>query len=74
MKMMKKILISLDVKARVAIGKYLPCDVHHLVQNYESAQEMMETLTVAYEGTMEVQVTTNKNSQPEIQKFLYSAR
>ena len=51
-------LISLEVKARIVRRNSLPCHVYHLVQNYESDQEMIETLTVAYEGIMEVQDTT----------------
>lgn len=49
-----KRLTSLDVKARAAIANSLPYHIHHLVHNYESTHEMTETLTVAYEGTVEV--------------------
>ena len=49
-----KRLIHLDKRACAAIGKDLPYDIYHLVQNCESAKEMMETVTVAFEGTDEV--------------------
>lgn len=38
-----------------AIENCLPYHVYHFVQNCESSQEMMETLTMAYKGTVEVQ-------------------
>ena len=56
-----KRLLSLDVKARAAIGNCIPYHIYYLVQNYESDKEMMDTLAVAYEGTMEVQATTINN-------------
>ena len=42
---------SLDVRGRAAIINALPYDIYHLVQNWKSSKEMMDTLTVAYEGT-----------------------
>ena len=50
-----KRLCHLDKKACAAIGNSLPYDIYHLVQNCESGKEMMDTLTVAFEGTEEVQ-------------------
>ena len=52
---------SLDIRGRAAIINALPYDVYHLVQNCKSSKEMMDTLTVAYEGTEEVKAV-NKNS------------
>lgn len=48
----EKRLISVDVKTRTIIRNSLPYHVCHLVQNYEFAQEIMEMLIVAYEGTV----------------------
>ena len=62
-------LISVNVKARAAIGNSLPNHVYHLVQNYESAKEMMETLNVAYEGTVEVQAATINNPNRRYEHF-----
>ena len=39
-----KKLFSIDMKARATIGNSLPYYMYHLVQNCESAQEMMDTL------------------------------
>ena len=52
---------SLDVRGRAAIINSLPYDVYHLVQNCKTSKEIMDTLTVAYEGTEEVK-SVNKNS------------
>lgn len=49
-----KRLMSLYLKERAAIGNSLPYQIYHLVQNCGFAHEMMETLIVAYEGTVEV--------------------
>lgn len=58
--------ISLYVKAKGAIRDSLLYNMYHLVKNYESTQEMMDTLTfaykdtmltVTYKGTIEVQAT-----------------
>lgn len=56
-----KRLIILHVKAKAAIIYSLSYHIYHLVQNCEFAQEMMETMTVAYEGTVEVQATQINN-------------
>ena len=56
-----KLLISLDVKARAAIGNALPYEIYHLVQKFESSKEMIDTLRVAYEGTDEVKYTNINN-------------
>ena len=56
-----KRLCHLDKKACAAIGNSLPYEIYHLVQNCESAKEMMDTLTVAFEGTEEVQRTNINN-------------
>lgn len=65
----EKIIISLDVKAISAIGNSLPYHIYHLVENYESTQEMMETLIVADEGTVEVQATTVNNLNRRYENF-----
>ena len=52
---------NLDVRGRAAIINALPYDIYHLVQNCKSSKEMMDTLTIAYEGTEEVKAV-NKNS------------
>ena len=62
-------LIYLDIKARAAIGNALPYDIQHLVQNCESAKEMMETLTVAFEGTDEVRRTNINNLNRKYEHF-----
>ena len=62
-------LISLDVKERETIGNSLHYHVYHLVQNYKSTQEMMEMLTVAYEDTLEVQLTTINSFNQGYKKF-----
>lgn len=41
-------LLSLDVKARTAIGNSLPYHIYCFIQNCESAKEMMEKLTSMY--------------------------
>lgn len=43
-----KRIITLNVKARATIGNSLPYHIYCLVQNYEFAQEMMKTQTMAY--------------------------
>lgn len=52
----EKKLVNLDVYACAAIISALPYEIYHLVQNCLSGKEMMDTLTVAYEGTGEVRV------------------
>ena len=64
-----KWLINLDVKAGAVIGNSFPYHMYHLVQNCDSAQEMMETLAVAYEGTVEVQATTINNLNRRYEHF-----
>ena len=49
-----KRMVSLDVKARSALVSALPNEIYHQVLNCTSAKEMLDTLTVAYEGTEEV--------------------
>ena len=56
-----KHLVSLDVRARSAISNTLPYHTFHLVQNCESSKEMMDTLTVTFEGTEEVKASTLSN-------------
>ena len=65
-----KKLIRLDVKARVAMGNSLPYHVYHLVKNCESAEEMMDIMTMAYKGVVEVQATTVKNLNRRYENFL----
>nr|KAJ0211503.1 hypothetical protein LSAT_V11C400213080 [Lactuca sativa] len=48
---------GLDVRARAAISYALPYNIFRLVQNCISAKEMMDTLTVSFEGTEEVKAT-----------------
>nr|KAJ0204922.1 hypothetical protein LSAT_V11C500296580 [Lactuca sativa] len=48
---------GLDVRARAAISYSLPYNIFGLVQNCISAKEMMDTLTVSFEGTEEVKAT-----------------
>ena len=48
---------GLDVRARAAISYALPYNIFGLVQNCISAKEMMDTLTVSFEGTEEVKAT-----------------
>nr|KAJ0208804.1 hypothetical protein LSAT_V11C400202500 [Lactuca sativa] len=48
---------GLDVHARAAISYALPYNIFGLVQNCISAKEMMDTLTVSFEGTEEVKAT-----------------
>ena len=48
---------GLDVRARAAINYALPYNIFGLVQNCISAKEMMDTLTVSFEGTEEVKAT-----------------
>ena len=64
-----KRLCHLDKKACAAIGNSLPYDIYHLVQNCESAKEMMDTLTVAFEGTEEVQRTNINNLNRKYEHF-----
>ena len=64
-----KRLCHLDKKACAAIGNALPYDIYHLVQNCESAKEMMDTLTVAFEGTEEVQRTNINNLNRKYEHF-----
>ncbi|KAL4563399.1 hypothetical protein LXL04_027440 [Taraxacum kok-saghyz] len=64
-----KRLIHLDIKARAAIGNALPYDIYHLVTNCESAKDMMETLTVAFEGTNEVRRTNINNLNKKYEHF-----
>ena len=64
-----KHLVSLDVKGRSAISNALPYNTFHLVQNCESAKEMMDTLTVAFEGTEEVRATTLSNLIRQYERF-----
>ena len=64
-----KHLVSLDVKGRSAIRNSLPYNTFHLVQNCESAKEMMDTLTVAFEGTKEVRATTLSNLIRQYEHF-----
>lgn len=45
----EKRMLSLDVKARIAIGNFLPFSIYYLVQNGSTAQEMMITLSSAFE-------------------------
>lgn len=54
-------LVALDVKACVAIANNLPYDVYHIVQNCISANEMMDTLAITYEGTNEKNVVNKSN-------------
>ena len=49
------------MKTMIRVGNSLPYHVYHFLQNCDSAQEMMENLTVAYEGTVEVQDPTINN-------------
>ena len=44
---------GLDVRARAAISYAFPYNIFGLVQNCISAKEMMDTLTVSFEGTEE---------------------
>ncbi|XP_052623710.1 uncharacterized protein LOC128129042 [Lactuca sativa] len=48
---------GLDVRARAAISYAFPYNIFGLVQNCISAKEMMDTLTVSFEGTEEVKAT-----------------
>nr|KAJ0188603.1 hypothetical protein LSAT_V11C900505350 [Lactuca sativa] len=48
---------GLDVRARATISYALPYNIFGLVQNCISAKEMMDTLTVSFEGTEEVKAT-----------------
>ena len=64
-----KRLCHLDKKACAAIGNSLPYEIYHLVQNCESAKEMMDTLTVAFEGTEEVQRTNINNLNRKYEHF-----
>jgi len=64
-----KHLVSLDVKGRSAISNALPYNTFHLIQNCESAKEMMDTLTVAFEGTEEVRATTLSNLIRQYEHF-----
>ena len=64
-----KRLCHLDKKPCAAIGNSLPYDIYHLVQNCESAKEMMDTLTVAFEGTEEVQRTNINNLNRKYEHF-----
>lgn len=41
--------INQDVNTRATIGNSFPCHIYRLVQNYESTQEMMKMVTVAYD-------------------------
>ena len=64
-----KHLIHLDKKACAAIGNALPYEIYHLVQNCDSAKEIMETLTVAFEGTDEVKRTNINNLNRKYEHF-----
>nr|KAJ0216892.1 hypothetical protein LSAT_V11C300128750 [Lactuca sativa] len=48
---------GLDGRAHAAISYSLPYNIFGLVQNCISAKEMMDTLTVSFEGTEEVKAT-----------------
>nr|KAJ0204273.1 hypothetical protein LSAT_V11C500229940 [Lactuca sativa] len=48
---------GLDVRARAAISYSLPYNIFGLAQNCISAKDMMDTLTVSFEGTEEVKAT-----------------
>lgn len=50
----EKRLMSLYEKESAAIRNSLPYHIYHLVQNCQFAHALMEILTVAYEGTIEV--------------------
>lgn len=50
----EKCLFALNVRACITIGNSLLYYIYHFVQNYWSTKEMMDTLTVVYEGTGEV--------------------
>ena len=64
-----KRLCHLDKKACAAIGNSLPYEIYHLVQNCESTKEMMDILTVAFEGTKEVQRTNINNLKRKYEHF-----
>lgn len=56
-----KIVLNLDFCASVAIGKSFPYYIYHVVQKYTLAEERIDTLTVADEGTDEVKSTRENN-------------
>ena len=62
-------LVMLDVRARAAIGNSLPYNIYHLVQNAASAKDMLDALTVAYEGTEEVTETQKNNLNRKYEHF-----
>ena len=64
-----KHLVSLDVKARSAISNALPYHTFHLVQNCESSKEMMDTLTVTFEGNEEVKAATLRGLVRQYEHF-----
>ena len=64
-----KHLVSLGVRRRSAISNTLPYNTFHLIQNCESAKDMMDTLTVAFEGTEEVRATTVSNLIRQYEHF-----
>ena len=64
-----KHLVSLDVRGRSAISNSLPYNTFHLVQNCESSKDMLDTLTVAFEGTEEVRATTLTNLIRQYEQF-----
>ena len=61
--------VGLDVKARAAISYSLPYNIFGLVQNCETAKEMMDTLTVSYEGTEETMATQINDLNLRYERF-----
>ena len=57
------------MKDKDAIENSLPYHVYHLIHNCESSQEMMDTMIVAYEGTVEVHATTINNLDRRYEHF-----
>lgn len=56
-----KRLHNLNFQAHIVIGNYPSYDIYHLVLNCVFTKEMMDTLTVMYEGTKEVKSTRENN-------------
>ena len=56
-----KRLLNMDVRSRSAICNALPYNIYHIVQNEKTAKSMLDTLTIAFEGTPEV-IETIKNN------------